>query len=157
MNDTIQELVPLIEVRRLRPSDFERVVDLDALVTGRRRRGYFAHKLATSLLDSSLEVSLGAEIDASLIGFVLARVWTGEFGLTEPVAVLDTIAVHPAFQHHGVGDALLEQLAANLRGLCVAKLRTEVAWDEIALLRFFHHRGFAPAPRLCLDLELEPR
>lgn len=156
MTDTIEQLESLIEVRRLRPNDFERVVDLDAQVTGRRRRGYFAYKLATNLLDSSVEVSLGAEIDASLIGFVLVRVWTGEFGLTEPVAVLDTIAVHPAFQHHGVGDALLEQLATNLRGLCVTKLRTEVAWNELALLRFFHHRGFQPAPRLCLDLDLEP-
>ena len=103
------------------------------------------------------QVSLAAELDGILVGFLLARVWTGEFGLTEPVAVLDTIGVHPEFQHHGVGDALLDQLATNLRGLDVATLRTEVAWDGFELLRFFHHDGFRPAPRLCLDLDLAQR
>lgn len=148
------ELEPAATVRRLHPSDLERVVEIDALVTGRPRRGYFVHKLQTNLLDSSVEVSLGAEADGRLIGFALCRVWTGEFGATEPVAVLDTIGVHPDFRHRGVGEALLEQLAVNLRGLCVARLRTEVAWDELALLGFFHRRGFRPAARLCLDLEL---
>lgn len=148
---------PACLVRRLRPSDLARVVALDALVTGRERRGYLEHKLATNLLDSSVEVSLGAEVDGILVGFLLARVWTGEFGATEPVAVLDTLGVHPSFQGRGIGDALIDQLATNLRGLGVHTLRTEVAWSSFALLRFFHHHGFQPAPRVCLDLELDRR
>lgn len=146
---------PACLVRRLHPTDLARVVALDALVTGRERRGYFEHKLATNLLDSSVEVSLGAELDHSLIGFLLARVWTGEFGATEPVAVLDTLGVHPSFQGRGVGDALVHQLCTNLHGLGVLTLRTEVAWAHFELLRFFHHQGFQPAPRVCLDLDLE--
>lgn len=141
-------------VRRLRPTDLARVVALDALVTGRERRGYFEHKLQTNLLDSSVEVSLGAEVDGSLVGFLLARVWTGEFGATEPVAVLDTLGVHPDFQQRGVGDALTDQLTTNLRGLDVSVLRTEVDWGSFELLRFFHRRGFRPAARVCLDLDL---
>jgi ribosomal protein S18 acetylase RimI-like enzyme len=141
-------------VRRLRPDDLERVVALDALITGRERRGYFEHKLATNLLDSSVEVSLGAEVDGILVGFVLARVWTGEFGTTEPVAVLDTLGVQPGFRHRGIGAALVDQLATNLRGLEVDTLRTEAAWDAFDLLRFFHRHGFRPAARVCLDLDL---
>lgn len=144
-------------VRRLRPADLDRVIALDALVTGRERRGYFVHKLEENLLDTSVQVSLGSEMDGILVGFLLARVWTGEFGVTDPVAVLDTIGVQPAFQQHGVGDALLDQLATNLRGLNVSTLRTEVAWDQFALLRFFHHHGFKPAARVCLDLDLAGR
>lgn len=145
---------PPCRVRRLRPADLARVVALDALVSGRERRGYFEHKLATNLLDSSVEVSLGAEVDGSLVGFLLARVWTGEFGATEPVAVLDTLGVHPGFQQRGIGDALVAQLTTNLRGLDVHTLRTEVDWDAFALLRFFHRHGFRPAARLCLDLDV---
>lgn len=154
---TLERIRETCSVRRLRPTDLDRVVALDALVTGRERRGYFVHKLAENLLDTSVQVSLGAEVDGILVGFLLARVWTGEFGLTDPVAVLDTIGVQPQFQHHGVGEALLAQLATNLRGLNVATLRTEIAWDGFELLRFFHHHGFRPAPRLCLDLDLEQR
>ena len=141
-------------VRGLRPADLARVVALDALVGGRERRGYFEHKLATNLLDSSVAVSLGAEVDGTLVAFLLARVWTGEFGATEPVAVLDTLGVHPGFQRRGIGHALLDQLATNLRGLRVHALRTEVDWDALELLRFFHHHGFRPAARVCLELDL---
>lgn len=141
-------------VRTLRPSDLDRIVVLDALITGRERRGYYQHKLEVHLLDSSVAVSLGAERDGRLIGFLLARVWTGEFGLSEPTALLDSIGVHPDFQGHGIGDALIDQLVTNLRGLQVATLRTEVAWDEFALLRFFRRHDFRPAPRVCLDLDV---
>ena len=79
---------------------------------------------------------------------------TGEFGVTEPVAVLDTVGVHPDFQGQGVGHALLDQLAVNLRGLGVGSLRTEVGWESQGLLRFFHEAGFVPAPRLSLELDL---
>lgn len=153
--DSTESRAAACRVRRLRPGDLERVVALDELITGHERRGYFEHKLQTNLLDSSVEVSLGAEIDGILVAFLLARVWTGEFGATEPVAVLDTLGVQPAFQHRGIGEALLDQLATNLRGLGVSTLRTEVAWDGFELLRFFHRRGFRPAARLCLDLDLE--
>jgi ribosomal protein S18 acetylase RimI-like enzyme len=157
MMETLKELEGPCTVRRLRPSDLDRVVALDALVTGRARRGYFLHKLQTNLLDTSVEVSLGAQFDGILVGFLLARVWTGEFGVTEPVAVLDTIGVHPDFQRRHIGEALLDQLRTNLQGLNVATLRTEVGWDDFDLLRFFQHRGFRPASRLCLDLDLALR
>lgn len=143
-----------IVVRRLAPRDLERVIELDARATGRSRRGYLEHKLEVNLLESSLDVSLGAELDGSLVGFLLARVWTGEFGASEPAAVLDTIGVHPDFQGIGVGRALLRQLCTNLRGLAVRSLRTEAGWDDQQLLRFFHREGFRPAQRLSLEMEL---
>jgi ribosomal protein S18 acetylase RimI-like enzyme len=141
-------------VRNLRPADLDRVVALDLLITGRERRGYYQHKLEMHLLDTSVAVSLGAESDGRLVGFLLARVWTGEFGVTENTAVLDSIGVHPDFQHKGIGDALIDQLATNLRGLQVSTLRTQVAWEQFELLRFFHHHGFRPSASVCLDLNL---
>jgi hypothetical protein len=30
-----------------------------------------------------------------------------------------------------------------------------VGWDNLAMIEFLHHERFAPAPRLCLDLDLE--
>lgn len=146
---------PPCTVRRLKPADLARVIEIDAKVVGRPRRGYFEHKLALNLLDSSVEVSLGAEVDGTLVGFLLARVWYGEFGETEPVAVLDTLAVHPLFQGRGIGAALVEQLSTNLRGLHVDTLRTEASWDAFDLLSFFREQGFRPAQRVCLDLNLQ--
>jgi len=53
---------------------------------------------------------------------------------TEPVAVLDTIGVDPAYAHHGVGHALMSQLFGNLGALQVDRVETVVAPEQLALL-----------------------
>jgi ribosomal protein S18 acetylase RimI-like enzyme len=146
-----------IVVRGLRPDDLDAVIALDARNTGRRRGEYFKLKLQQNLLETGIKVSLAAEIEGCLCGFLLARVYYGEFGAPEPVAVLDTLDVHPDFRRRGIGTALMRQLGMNLDGLRVTLLRTEVDWDAPELLAFFHGQGFRPAGRLCLDLELSPR
>jgi predicted N-acetyltransferase YhbS len=143
-----------VMVRNLRPDDLEAVVALDARNTGRRRDEYFKIKLRQNLEETGIRVSLAAELDDGFVGFLLARVYYGEFGNLEPVAVLDTMDVHPMFRRQGVGAALLGQLHTNLAGLGVPALRTEVSWDDSELLSFFHHTGFRPAQRLCLELAL---
>ncbi len=142
-------------IRRLRPDDLEAVIALDAKVIGRRREEYFKLKLKQALSDTGIEVSLGAELDRTFVGFLLARVYYGEFGSLEQGAVLDTMAVHPDFQGRGIGTALIDQLRANLLGLGIRTLHTEIGWQNQPLLAFFNREGFAPAPRFCLDLDLE--
>ncbi len=89
-----------------------------------------------------------------LVGFLLSRVLYGEFGIVEPVAILHTLGVDPSFHGQGVGHALMAQLRADLRGLGIGELRSEVAWDDVRMVRFFQREGFTPAPRLCLSLKL---
>jgi ribosomal protein S18 acetylase RimI-like enzyme len=143
-----------IIVRGLTPEDLQRMVALDARITGRRREEFFGLKLRESLQDTGVRVSLAAEIDGAFCGFLLGRVHYGEFGVMEPVAMLDTIGVHPDFRGQGIGGALLRQIRMNLKALGVARLRTEVSWDEQDLLAWFHGEGFRPADRFCLDLTL---
>lgn len=143
-------------VRGLKPEDLDRVIGLDAKIVGRRRDEYFRLKLRENLAETGIKVSLAAEWDGSFAGFLLARVYYGEFGTLEPVAALDTLGVHPDFRHHGIGQALLRQLLKNLTALRVSRLRTEVGWDNQELLQFFHGAGFRPAARLCLELEMAP-
>jgi len=143
-----------VVVRGLKPEDLSAVVALDAKNIGRRRDEYFKVKLQQNLAETGIKVSLAAEEQGCFCGFLLARVFYGEFGSTEPVAVLDTLGVHPNFQRHGVGTALLRQLRKNLGALGVDRLRTEVGWNDQNLLHFFHRTGFHPAERLCLELDL---
>ncbi len=146
---------PEVSVRNLHPRDLQTVVAIDAQVTGRRREEFHQLKLKQALADSGVFVSLGAELDQQLVGFLLARVYYGEFGMLEKVAVLDAIAVKPLAQRRRVGAALIGQLRKNLLALGIRTLRTEVAWDNFPMIRFLHRERFAPAARLCLDLDLE--
>jgi len=143
-----------IVVRGLTPDDLAAVIAVDAKNVGRRREEYFRVKLQQNLAETGIKVSLAAELGGCFVGFLLARVFYGEFGMLEPVAVLETLAVNPDFQHQGAGRALMRQLSTNLAGLGVRRLQTEVGWDDQPLLRFLHAGGFRPADRLCLDLAL---
>lgn len=142
-------------VRNLRPTDLEAVIALDEKNVGRRREEYFRVKLQQNLLETGIKVSLAAEVDGALVGFLLASVYYGEFGQTEQAAVLDTIDVHPDFRGRNVGAALMDQLRTNLFGLGVVTVRTQVDWDDLPLLGFFQHEGFRPAARLCLELGID--
>jgi len=142
-------------IRNLRPRDLEAVIALDAKILGRRRDGFFKGKLDQALKETGVMVSLAAEVDGAFAGFLLSRVFYGEFGETEAAAVLDTVGVHPAFRGKGVGRALLAQLRTNLLGLGITRLHTEVSWDGTDLMAFFRSEGFRPAPRFRLDLDLE--
>ena len=102
-----------------------------------------------------MRVSLGAEVDGNLVGFMLTSVHHGEYGRPAPVAAIDTIGVDPAFRGKGIGRALMAQLVRNLQALRVEKLETLVAWDEADLMSFLRASGFAPAARLCLEMPLE--
>jgi ribosomal protein S18 acetylase RimI-like enzyme len=144
-------------VRQLRPDDLEAVVALDAKNTGRRREEFFKTKLQQNLAETGIQISLAGELAGAFVGFLLARVFYGEFGTMEPVAVLDTFGVHPDFRSRGVGRALLHQLRTNLNGLGIPRLRTDVSWDDQDLLGFFHHEGFRPAAMICLELDLMER
>ena len=142
-------------VRNLLPEDRDAVVGIDARIMGRRREEFFKLKLRQASSDTGIAVSLAAEIDAAVVGFLLARVYYGEFGITERVAVMDVLGVHPDFRGRHVGGALLDQLRTNLLALGIKTLQTEVGWENRELIDFFHREGFLLAPRLCLDLDLE--
>jgi GNAT superfamily N-acetyltransferase len=141
-------------VRALRENDEAAIVRIDARSVGRRRAEFLHVKLGQAFADTGVALSLVAELDGSVVGFMLARVYYGEFGVAEPVAMLDVFGVHPDFRGRHVAGALLEQLRTNLLGLGIATLRTEVGWDSPDLIGFFQHEGFTPAPRFCLDLDV---
>ncbi len=144
-----------IEVRTLAPTDLDWMVRIDKEWSGSGRRGYYEVKLAEAVRDTSVRISLAALVDGTPAGFLMGRVYYGEFGVPEPVAQLDTIVVARAFTGKHVAEALLRQLKLNLRGLRIERLQTQVEWDQLNLLGFFQHAGFKPAPRLCLELEVE--
>lgn len=155
--DTFNPLDCAVVVRNLRPSDLEAVILLDAKNIGRRRDEFFRLKLKQALADTGITVSLAAELDGVFVGFLLARVFYGEFGVTERVAVMDVIDVHPDFRGQHVATALLDQLRTNLLALGIGVLRTEVGWENTELLGFFRREGFVMAQRVCLDLSLTAR
>ncbi len=145
-----------IVVRAMQESDLEAVVRIDAAATGRRRPRYFEMMIERAVRQAALQISLVAELEGRVAGFLIASLYYGEFGVMEPSASIDAISVEPSFRGRHVGRALMRQLRLNLGALGIGTLRTEVAWDDFDLLAFFRREGFMPAQRLCLEAAIDP-
>jgi ribosomal protein S18 acetylase RimI-like enzyme len=138
-----------IPVRAMREDDLRGLIAIDRRITGRDRAEYFKRKLEEALHESDVRVSLVAERNDGLVGFIMARVDYGSFGRLEPVAVIDTIGVDPDDQGQGIGRALLSQLLVNLTTLRVERVRSAVDWRNQDLFAFLDHCGFLPSQELC--------
>jgi len=136
------------EVRSLARADLDEIVRIDRRIMDRDRRAYISHIVDEAMHDSAIRVSLVAHHDGSVIGYIMASVDFGDFGRTEPAAVLDTIGVDPGFTGAGVGTALLSQLFVNLEALRVERVATLVARDNFGLMEFFYRVGFGQSQQL---------
>lgn len=112
--------------------------------------------LERALKQAKLQISLVAELEGQVAGFLIGSLYYGEFGVVEPSASIDAVSVDPRFRGRHIGRALMRQLRLNLCALRITLLRTEVAWDDFDLLTFFQREGFAPSKRLCLECPLDP-
>ncbi len=143
-----------IPIRRLELEDLDAVVKIDETSTGIKRQEFYRAKLSRALEDSSVQLSLAAELDGMAVGFLIVTFYYGEFGLPETIAVIEAIGVHPEYRGQQVARALMRQLEMNLGALGVETVRTEVSWDQLELVQFLAHFGFEPAPRFCLQKKL---
>jgi ribosomal protein S18 acetylase RimI-like enzyme len=136
------------DLRSMAAVDLPAIVRIDRLLTGRDRTEYIRAQLAEALDDSSIRVSLVARLDDTVVGYLMARSDLGDFGRTEPVAIIDTIGVDPEYAHRGIGHALISQLFANLGARRVERVETILAPRDLALTGFLFDCGFVPSQRL---------
>ncbi len=101
-----------VPVRSLVADDLGALIAIDRRITGRGRASYYSRKVEEALEESGIRVSLVAEIERQIAGFIMARVDFGEFGHTEPEAVIDTIGVDPLHARAGGRHAAQPAAAA---------------------------------------------
>ncbi len=139
-----------VPVRSMEASDLAKVISIDAKNSGSDRTDYYTRKYDDNANHAGVRVSLVAEQDDFPVGFIMARVDFGEFGRTNAEAVMDSLGVDPGFQGQGIGHALMAKLMVNLAILRVDTVRTEVNWQDVALISFFRSVGFEKAQ--CISL-----
>ena len=146
-----------VSIRSMRQIDLSIVVELDAHVFGSRRPAYFERRLV--VLDSAgtetRVIFLVAIYQDQVIGFVMGTLAYGEFGLTQVTAILDSIAVHPVYQHQGVGQKLTEAFMQESARQGASSVYTLVNWDNWTLLKVFHALGFELASTIPLERRID--
>ena len=99
-------------------------------------------------------LSLGAELEGNIVGFIIGEIRIWEFGLGEKTGWIRILGVDPDFQGFGIGrklgDALLEHFAR--RG--IKRVRTMAEWYTGDLISFFKSLGFNMMNMIPLEKEL---
>ncbi len=142
-----------VKIRTLKTEDLDAIVKIDEKVLGEDRKSYWERKL--KLMNSkSSQVSLAAEVEGEVVGFILGDVSGWEFGVPETIGWMDTIGVDPAYQKKGIATALAHELIKNLKAIGVRTIYTLVSWNDWDLLQFFHAMGFTRGDMINLELKI---
>jgi predicted N-acetyltransferase YhbS len=142
-----------VKIRTLRKEDLDAIVEIDERVLGEKRRNYWERKLEL-MNNKASQISLVAELEGRVVGFILGDISGWEFGVPETIGWIDTIGVEPAYQKKGLATALARELVQNLKSLGVKTLYTLVSWNDWDLLQFFHAMGFSRGDMINLELKI---
>jgi ribosomal protein S18 acetylase RimI-like enzyme len=149
----IMNLLDNLKIRPLSKDDLEAIVKIDEKVLGENRKDYWEKKLRL-MNDRSSQVSLVAEWEGKVLGFILGDVSGWEFGVPDTIGWIDTIGVDPAYQKKGLATALANELIKRLKVIGVRTVYTLVSWNDWDLLQFFHAIGFTRGDMINLELKI---
>jgi predicted N-acetyltransferase YhbS len=142
-------------MRVLRSGDLDAIVAIDEQTSGKDRRSYYERKLGEITEPArGINSSIVAEVEGKVVGFIMGDVYSGEFGIPETSATIDSMGVLPALQNRGLASELLDQFLMNMKVAGVGKVYTLVNWDDFALEKFFSRHKFVPSKRINLEYEL---
>lgn len=103
------------------------------------------------LLESKQSYGLEYLIDGEVAGFIIGTSMLFHYGRTFEI---NDLAVHPAYQHRGIGAALLERCLSDLRAQGIVGVHLITAADG-ALPGFYEKYGFSKENKVILmGLEL---
>ncbi|PIV23191.1 MAG: N-acetyltransferase [Deltaproteobacteria bacterium CG03_land_8_20_14_0_80_45_14] len=142
-----------VKIRTLKKEDLDAIVEIDEKVLGENRKNYWQRKLEL-MNNKSSQISLVAEVEGEVVGFILGDVSGWEFGVPETIGWIDTIGVDPIYQKKGLATALAHELIKNLKAFEVKTIYTLVSWNDWDLLQFFHAMGFTRGDMINLELKI---
>ena len=147
------DLLEDVKIRPLKEQDLETIVEIDGKVLGGKRKHYWGRKLE-QMDNKSTQISLVAEVEGNVVGFILGEVSGWEFGVPDTIGWIDTIGVDPVYQKRGLATALAHELIKKLKTIKVKTIYTLVSWNDWDLLQFFHGMGFTRGDMINLELKI---
>jgi len=129
-----------VSVRKMTEDDIDGVLAIDKKIVGRDRAATYS-SLPGSFVGGELDLSVVAEADGRLIGFLLGRVT--ELGYEEADCfLLELIGVDPDYRRVGIGRKLVEAFEDRCRQRGAQAIRVMVSWHDWWLLSFLRSLEF---------------
>jgi ribosomal-protein-alanine N-acetyltransferase len=141
-----------ITIRPVEISDLDAIVRIDEALGGQTRKDYWQTRLEIAALRPPW-MSLVAEADGRVVGFLFGWVGESEFGIAGKTGWIDLIGVHPPYRGRGVARALVERFVTSGRELrAVGKIATLLDITQTDVGGFFRRLGFRHGPMVQLEM-----
>jgi len=164
MDDNAQQAAarktPPIAIRRATRADLDRIVDLDARITGMAKADYWNdifERYATRRLEERFfliaEMETG-DAGSRIVGYMIGEVRAWEFG-SEPCGWIFAFAVDPEMRLSGIGERLFKDITDRIRAIGIRTIRTMVSRENRLVMAFFRSEGMRAGPYIQLETELD--
>jgi GNAT superfamily N-acetyltransferase len=145
-----------VTVRAVETSDLDAIVRIDEKLSGVTRKEYWQQRLEMAALRPPW-MSLVAETDGRLVGFLFGWVGESEFGIARPIAWVDLIGVDLPYRGRGVAHALVDHFVSSARQLrAVEKVATLIDLAQADVREFFLRLGFHHGPMIQMEQSIRP-
>ncbi len=127
-----------IRFRKARNEDLGQIQRIESLSFKNPYPPYYTRALIESLSD----VSLVAEIENKIVGYIFARIEYGKIGH------IVTIAVDPKYRRMGIGEALMREVINKLKELNCSSVYLEVRVSNKPAINLYRKLGFLITRRI---------
>lgn len=149
-----------VKIKPLNLDNIKDLVRIEERIEGRlgiineERMDYLKEAARYNIERSDPMMSLGAELDGNIVGFIFGEIRIWEFGLSEKTGWIRILGVDPDFQRRGIGKKLGEALLEHFKLRGIKKVRTLAEWYTGDLISFFKSLGFNMLNIIPLEKEL---
>ena len=141
-----------VAIRPLEASDLDAIVRIDEALIGQTRKDYWKTRLEIAALRPPW-MSLVAETDGRVVGFLFGWVGESEFGIAGKTGWVDLIGVHSGYRGQGVARGLVERFIQSGRELrAINKIATLIDMTQTDVRDFFLRLGLRHGPMVQLEM-----
>ena len=148
---------------KIRPLSLDNIKDIVRIekrieeklgIINEERMEYLKEATRYNIERSDPMMSLGAELDENIVGFIIGEIRIWEFGIGEKTGWIRILGVDPDFQRRGIGRKLGEALLEHFERRGIKRVRTMAEWYTGDLISFFKSLGFNMLNMIPLEKEL---
>lgn len=132
----------------------EKRIEAEWGVLNEERMEYLKETTRYNIERSDPMLSLGAELDGNIVGFIIGEIRIWEFGIGEKTGWIRILGVDPDFQRRGIGRKLAEALLEHFTRRGIKRVKTMAEWYTGDLISFFKTLGFQMLNVIPLEKEL---
>ncbi len=142
-----------IIIRKLKAEDSDAIAEISEDITQTPVEADFK-RIVAEQAQKSQNTSFVAELDGTVIGYLISYVLPGSFG-TNKSAWVAMLGVSPGFMGQGIGESLAMKTFRFYKKEGIKNIYTSVRWDSTDLLSFFKRLGFDRSNFINLRKEID--